>query len=356
MMRRISIFLFFIFLIGNACEEAALRQKPDGLSIRAADVSFIPSLRAAGTSFKTREGNPREILSILQDAGANTIRLRIWHTPKNNASGLEEVAQFSKELKQKGFKVWLTVHYSDDWADPGKQTKPAAWNELSTQALTDSVAFYTKRIMQRIQPDYIQIGNEINEGFLWPEGNITNRSTFLALLKAGIEAVRTTNSATKIMIHYAGVYEAYDFFSLLNSATVDYDIVALSYYPWWHGSDLAVVKSKLVETSAHNKDIVIAETAYPFTLGWSDWTHNIMGLENQLVSGYPATEQGQLDFLMKVRSLVAETPRGIGFAYWAPEWVAYKGTQATDGSSWENLCLFDFSFTALPAMRVFSED
>ena len=102
-----------------------------------------------------------------------------------------------------------------------------------------------------------------------------------------------------------------------------------------------------------SKDIVIAETAYPFTLGWNDWTDNIVGLDEHLLSGYPATEEGQKKFLMKIKQIVSVTERGTGFCYWAPEWVAYKDSESTTSSPWENMALFDFTNTALPALEAF---
>lgn len=360
-MKHLIPFLFLVFLgsLCNACQDNERKIEPEepttGEEVRAVDISFLPELRTAGVEFKNQTGTKREALSLLKEAGVNTVRLRVWHTPVAGKSGLPEVKSFAKELKDEGFKVWLTVHYSDTWADPGKQTKPEAWKNLSTDVLKDSVVAYTRKIMEAIQPDYIQIGNEINGGLLWPTGGYANYATFMSLLKAGCQAVRAVNMSTKIMIHFAGVEFAPEFFSGINANAVDYDIAAVSYYPWWHGKDLTLIKNKLAVLSGMGKNIIIAETAYPFTLGWNDWTNNVVGLDNQLVSGYPATEEGQKNFLLKLRAIVKETPGGLGFAYWAPEWVAYKGSQAEDASTWENLCLFDFSNKALPALEAFEE-
>jgi arabinogalactan endo-1,4-beta-galactosidase len=350
-------FSFFLFFNALACTDSVTSPKPDDLTslpIRAVDISFYPELRSASVLFKDAAGVQRDLLEILKDAGVNTIRLRVWHTPDTNVSGLPAVKIFVEELKEMGFKIWLSVHYSDWWADPGSQTKPAAWQQLSSSLLHDSVTAYTRKIMVATQPDYIQIGNEINGGFLWPTGSTTAYATFISLLKAGASAVRAVNANTKILVHYAGIEFAPSFYDAINTQQVDYDIAAVSYYPWWHGKDLSLMRSKLSELRSLGKDVVIAETAYPFTLGWNDWTNNIVGLDNQLISNIPATQEGQYEFLLQVREMVAQSG-GIGFAYWAPEWVAYKGTQGEDASSWENLCLFDFSNKALPALEVFKE-
>lgn len=349
--------LLFTFL---GCEESSDPPKePESTSIdvRAADVSFLPEIRNAGTQFKNAAGETKDVLVILKEAGCNTIRLRLWHTPEDDHSTLEEVEALATEAKNLGFDIWLSLHYSDTWADPGVQTKPEIWKDLLLSDLRDSVYNYTKKIMTLIDPKYVQIGNEINSGFLWPEGNIDNRADFIQLLKEGVRAVRDASPTSKIMMHFAGIDGANWFFNELKTHSVDYDIIALSYYPRWHEKSLLVVKSTLAQlVNNFNKDIVLAETAYPFTLDWNDYTNNIVGLSEHLVNGYPATEKGQHDFMMHLRKIMHDTPRGLGLAYWAPEWVAYKGEQATDGSPWENMTLFDFNFQALDAMEVFKAE
>ncbi len=323
--------------------------------IKAADVSFLPEIRSTGTIFYNAQQQAADVLDILKQAGCNTIRLRLWHTPTSAASSLAEVSTFASEAKSKGFKIWLTLHYSDTWADPGVQTKPAAWRQASFTVLSDSVYQYTRKVVRILSPDYIQIGNEINGGMLWPEGAIANRQSFVTLLKQGVQAVRDTKADAKIMIHYAGT-DADWFYSILRSQAVSYDIIALSYYPRWHTKILNELNTALLSLSvANNKDIILAETAYPFTLGWKDWTNNLIGESGHLLTNYPATPQGQKDFMLQIKSMMVEAPKGIGFAYWAPEWIAYRGERATNGSAWENMALFDFDHKVLPAMDVFND-
>lgn len=323
--------------------------------IKAADVSFLPEIREEGTVFYNAQNSPKDALDILKDAGCNTLRLRVWHTPVNERSSLEEVAVFAAEAKAKGFKIWITLHYSDTWADPGKQTKPQAWQSANLQGLADSVYNYTKKVMQRLSPEYIQVGNEINGGLIWPEGAVANRENFVTFLKRGADAVRDVSTSTKIMIHYAGT-DADWFYDILKNQQVDYDIIALSYYPRWHSKNLAEVEAALKRISvANQKDIVLAETAYPFTLQWNDWTNNLIGEPGHLIANYPASPEGQKAFMLKIKAMVLNTDRAIGFAYWAPEWVAYRGTEATNGSDWENMALFNFENKALPAIEVFKD-
>ncbi|HET9053601.1 MAG TPA: glycosyl hydrolase 53 family protein, partial [Cyclobacteriaceae bacterium] len=168
--------------------------------IRGADVSFLPEIEAAGVKFYDAANTENNLLDILAASGVNAIRLRLWHTPATEHASLPEVKALAARVKAKGMKVWLTLHYSDTWADPGHQVKPAAWSEASFADLQDSVYLYTKKVMTEINPDIIQIGNEINGGFLLPEGSTDNVPDFVALLKKGVQAVRESSAETKIMI------------------------------------------------------------------------------------------------------------------------------------------------------------
>lgn len=323
--------------------------------IRAADMSYLPLIESEGTVYKNNNVS-ENALTTLKNAGCNTIRVRLWKNPINAHSGFNEVKTFAQRIKQAGMKVWLTVHYSDTWADPANQEKPAEWTSLNFSSLRTEVAAYTTQIMTEINPDIIQIGNETNDGMLWPEGKLTtNESQFLQLVSAASGAIRSKSSTTKIMLHYAGTSGSDWFFNKV--ANVDYDYIGLSYYPIWHGKDLNVVKNTINSLSAtHNKKVIIAETAYPFTLDWNDWTNNIMGLESQLITAYPATPAGQKSYLLAIKNLVKDTTNGIGFCYWGSEWVAFRGTESTNGSSWENQALWDFNFNALPVMEAFSKE
>jgi arabinogalactan endo-1,4-beta-galactosidase len=350
----ILIFSSSFFGCGTDSKESDPKPTPKTLSIKAADVSFLPEIETEGTLFYDGNGVTKNVLDLLKENGWNTVRLRVWHTPENAHSGLDEVKTFAALARAKGFKIWITVHYSDSWADPGQQTKPASWNDLSFSVLADTVYRYTKRIVTNLNPDIIQIGNEINSGFLWPSGNISNLTNFTTLLKKGIQATRDFSPQSKIMIHYAGHASAAWFYQQLQNQSVDYDMIGLSYYPIWHGKDLTALQTNMNSLAfTHNKEIIIAETAYPFTLEWNDWTNNIVGETGQLVTGYPATADGQKQFLLRIKQLISTTEKGTGICYWAPEWIAFKGSEATNGSPWENMALFDFNHKALPAIEIF---
>lgn len=322
--------------------------------ISAVDISKYPEISNTNQIFYDLDENQKDFLTILKEKGINTIRLRLWVNPVNEHSGFNEVKQFSQSLKTHGFKTWLTLHYSDSWADPGQQNPPTQWQGISFSALKDSVYNYTKKVMQEMQPDYIQIGNEINTGILHPYGDLaTNHQNFIELVQQGSLAVRERSMDCKIILHYAGIEHADWFFTQVNQ--IDYDIIGLSYYPIWHGKSLTALKTRMQELSnIHNKKILIAETAYPFTLEWNDWTNNIIGLDEQLIlPEYPATPEGQRNFIRQIKTLTKELENGIGFCYWGAELIAWKGNQSTDASPWENQALFDFNNKALSVLNEF---
>ncbi|MEM6721545.1 MAG: glycosyl hydrolase 53 family protein [Bacteroidota bacterium] len=350
------MFLTFISCNDNEVNEPA-PETENSTFIAAVDISSYPEIANSNPVFYDLEGNQRDFLTILKDNGVNTIRLRLWVNPTNEHSGFNEVKQFSNTLKAIGFKTWLTVHYSDTWADPGQQETPAQWQGIEFSQLKENIYDYTENIVTELQPDYIQIGNEINTGLLHPHGHIsTNFLQFKELMDGAIAAVRTNTNDTKIILHFAGIEGADWFYNQVNA--LDYDIIGLSYYPIWHGKSLNTLKNTMQNlSSSYNKEIVIAETAYPFTLQWNDWTNNIIGLNEQLIlPQYPATAEGQRNFIKQIKTITQEVENGIGFCYWGAELIAWKGNQATDASPWENQALFDFENNALPVLQEFKNE
>lgn len=337
--------------------------------IRGADVSFLPAVEAGGGVFR-EHGQPTDCLTILKTRGVTTARLRVWHAPSDGHSGLAEVLTLAARARAAGMDLLLDLHYSDTWADPGQQVKPAAWASLPFPVLCDSVRTYTRDVLttfkvQGLAPAIIQLGNEITAGMLWDDGRVGRPfdtpmqwANLAGLLEAACEGVADafpTGPRPEVMIHIdrggdnAG---ARRFLDSLTSRGVSFDLIGLSYYPWWHGS-LADLEANLADLALrYGKDIIVVETAYPWTLGWFDGTHNPVGLPEQLLPGYTATPEGQRAFLATVLATVRATPggRGRGVFWWEPEWIAAPGL----GSSWENLALFDEHGQALPALDVFT--
>ena len=321
--------------------------------IRAADMSYLPLIESEGTVYKHNNASENAI-TTLKNAGCNSIRIRIWQNPSDGHCGLTEVKTFAQRVRAAGLKVWLSVHYSDTWADPGNQTKPVAWQSLSFTDLKTAVTTYTTQVMTEINPDIIQIGNEVNDGMLWPEGKLsTNESQYLELVSAATAAVRNKSTTTKIMLHHAGTSGSDWFFSKV--ANIDYDYIGLSYYPIWHGTSLVTLQNTMNTLGQlYNKKVLVAETAYPFTFGYNDYTNNIIGLSNQIIPTYAATNDGQKQYILAIKDLVKQSSNGIGFCYWGSEWVAFRGPTSPNGSSWENQALWDFNTNSLPVMDAFN--
>ncbi|MGB0457721.1 MAG: glycoside hydrolase family 53 protein [Chitinophagales bacterium] len=357
----LNAFILVFLICSSSCEEECSVTAPGPTSgqdtlVRAVDISTYPKIALSNASYLNASGEVEPLLNILKEEGINTIRLRLWVNPTDGHSGFQEVVTFSNELKAQGFKIWLSLHYSDTWADPGQQSPPQHWQNLSFETLADSIYHYTEKVVTEIHPDYIQLGNEINSGFLHPYGHITdNPEGFLQFLEQGSAAVRAASSDCQIIIHYAGITGAEWFYDVVDS--VDYDVIGLSYYPIWHGKNLDSLVVTLQQlATVHDKDVVIAETAYPFTLDWNDYTNNIVGLQEHLIlPEYPASPTGQSDFVRDIADRVLSIDGGIGYCYWGGELIAWKGPQANDASPWENQALFDFNYQALPALDVLGD-
>lgn len=242
-----------------------------------ADISFLPELEARGVKFSDN-GVEKDAIKILKDHGLNYVRLRIFVDPQNDSGyspkegfcDLEHTKAMAKRVKAAGMKLLLDFHYSDYWADPGKQYKPKAWQGQNFTQLKQSVYDYTKMVMQQLKdqhttPDMVQVGNEINHGMIWPDGYINNLDSLSQLIYAGINAVKSVSASTAIMLHIAlGGQNEESRFWLDNMIErgLQFDVIGLSYYPRWHGI-LDDLQYNLEDLSKHyNKDIIVVEYSH----------------------------------------------------------------------------------------------
>jgi arabinogalactan endo-1,4-beta-galactosidase len=353
-----------LFLVVLIFHTLVYSQSSNDSFIRGADVSFTQQIEDLGGKYKLN-GVEKDALDILKDNGVNYIRLRLWHTPSNGYCGTAKTIEYSKKVKARGLKLLLDFHYSDWWADPGKQNKPAAWIGISYASLKDSVYAYTKKTLeafraQGIVPDMVQVGNEITPGMLWPDGrNNTAQGwvQFGELLKQGIQGVKdgTADSTIKIMIHIdrgGDNSTARWFYDNLAAQGVQFDVIGLSYYPWWHNT-VAVMKANINDLATrYNKDIVLAETAYPWTTQYLNDGMSDVGLGTWTPpAGYPITMQGQKAFMFVVTKTLKETAnkRGVGYFYWEPAYISVPPI----GSSWEHYTTFDYNGNALGSITAF---
>lgn len=349
--------------------------------IRGADISTLKQLEEEGIKFYNEDGKEQELMSILKSYGVNWIRIRIWVNPlddfgKAYGCGHNDKAttlELAKRAKELGLKVLLDFHYSDFWADPGKQNKPKDWKDLEGVELENKVYEYTKDILLSLKeinamPQMVQIGNEVNNGILWPNGKIYDIGNegyedFSNLLKAGIRASKEVNSNTLVMIHLAEGTNNKLFrkmFDNLTEKNVPYDIIGVSYYPYWHGSFEDLEKNLNDISKRYNKDVIIAETAYAYTLENFDSEKNIFNPSHENEGKFLASVLGQENVIRKIINILGkvENNRGKGFFYWEPAWIVQKSStnKIREVSGWENQAMFDFNGKALSSLNAFSTD
>jgi len=239
-----------------------------------ADISFLPQLEARGMKFSDK-GVEKDAIQILKDHGFNYVRLRIFNDPANDSGyspklgfcDLEHTKQMAKRVKAAGMKLLLDFHYSDYWADPGKQYKPAAWKNLSFTELKKALYDFTKKVMEELKaqgttPDMVQVGNEINHGLVWPDGNVRNIDATAQLICAGTAAVKAVDPNVVMLLHIAlggQNYESVNFIDNMLARGVTFDVIGESYYPKWHGTldDLRDNLHDLVRR--YNKDVIVVE-------------------------------------------------------------------------------------------------
>jgi arabinogalactan endo-1,4-beta-galactosidase len=330
-----------------------------GLRLAGADMSFLPQYEAAGVQFFAGpdQTQPVDALAIMARRGVNLLRLRVWNDPASGWCNVPRTLAMAARARQLGMRTLIDFHYSDTWADPGQQATPAAWAGLSIAALAQRVYDFTRGTLHALAAQgtpahAVQIGNEITDGMLWPTGRVSagGWTNLVSLLDAGLSACRSAGvGSPKTMIHIdrggdqAG---AQWFFGNLWQRGVRCDMLGLSYYPWWHGP-LAALEANLHALATNfQREVFIAETAYPWTLAWQDNTHNFVGTSAQLLPGFPATPAGQSAFFERLGRIMDGVPGdlGAGVFAWAPEHVAAGNI----GTPWENLAMFNFARVVLP--------
>ncbi|MFD1955574.1 arabinogalactan endo-beta-1,4-galactanase [Paenibacillus thailandensis] len=333
------------------------------------DVSFLDEIEQAGGAFY-EAGVRKDCLEIMKDNGVNSIRLRLWNEPPGGMCNLERTLVMAKRIKEKGLHFLLDFHYSDVWADPAHQTKPKAWEGLTFDRLSQAVYNFTKESLEKLKaqgtlPDMVQVGNEITPGMLWDDGKVDGQldtdaqwERFAALVKQGIAAVRHVDPSINVMIHIdrgGDNASSRKFYDRFERHGVEFDTIGLSFYPWWHGTldDLRNNLHDLAER--YGKEIIVVETAYPWTLDTSEGRF-IVEQEEQLHVGYPATPSGQTQYLADFVKIIQETPGGLGagFYYWEPCWIpAKKEWSVGHENNWANLTMFDFKGNKLESLELF---
>lgn len=291
---------------------------------KGADTGWLPQMEATGYHFYDADGTQKDCLQLLKDRGINTIRLRVWVNPSadktdGHCSKAETVAM-AVRAKNLGMRIMIDFHYSDSWADPAKQNKPAAWvNHTFNQLLTD-VYNHTYDVLTDLKnagvtPEWVQIGNEIPGGMLWPEGSSSNFSQLAQLLNKGYDATKTVNPSIKVIVHLDEGNNNTKFRWFFDNATanfVRYDVIGMSYYPYWLNSDYTASINNLAANlndmvSRYGKEVMVVEVGGDFTLVQN--THDMLAAVINAVKSVPNN-------------------KGLGVIYWEPEgeksWSGYQ--------------------------------
>jgi arabinogalactan endo-1,4-beta-galactosidase len=360
---RAGLFLAAAILPATMLTPPAPALAANSLSMLGADVSTAQRALDLGAKYYDASGTARDPLDILKGAGVNYVRLRIWNNPASGYNNKAKVLAYAKTVKAKGLKLLIDFHYSDTWADPGKQYKPAAWSSHGISQLQTDVYNYTYDVCNSLKaqgttPDSVQIGNEINVGMLWNDGKVVNSdfTNLSLLLKSGYNATKACNSGTQVVIHTADAdsdTNARWFYDGIKAKGVNWDITGLSYYCMWHGS-LSNMGSVVADMkSRYGKNVIIAETAYPFTTANADSTSNSV---TSGCSGYPLTWAGQAAEFTAVQN-TARSAGAIGVFYWEPTWYAVPGNGwdpadiNNSGDGWDNMAVFDWTGHVNPNVK-----
>lgn len=391
------------FALPDGPEESGIFVQPiEDISddfIRGMDASAVLAVENSGAKYYGFDGEKQDVFKTLAEAGVNYIRLRVWNDPYDEngngyGGGNNDVAtaiELGKRATQYGMKVCIDFHYSDFWADPTKQYVPKAWKGMNLEQKSDALYDFTVTSLTDIlnagvDVCMVQVGNEINKGM----SGETFMSSVAELLKAGSSAVREVSKAAgkdiQVAVHYTDIDKQGEVAKItadLEKYGVDYDIFAMSYYSFWHGSMENMQEMAEYVQDTYGKKVVIAETSYCYTTEDGDGSGNSVSGDGDLVDGYDATVQGQADMLRDICAAADEADI-MGVFYWEGTWIpvgpadadnselwekygsgwasSYSGSydpkdagKYYGGCSWDNQALFDFTGHPLDSLKVFRE-
>ncbi len=364
--------------------------------IMGVDASSVIAEEESGVKYYNFAGEEQDVFATLAESGVNYVRVRVWNHPydaQGNGYGggnndIEKAILIGQRCAAVGIKLLVDFHYSDFWADPGKQMVPLAWKDLDIDAKADALYRFTWDCLNRLNAagavvGMVQVGNETN-GALCGE---TTWANITKLMNAGSRAVREVCPDAMVAVHFANPERAgaYDSYALeLARYDVDYDVFASSYYPYWHGTleNLSMVLSSVADT--YDKKVMVVETSYAYTPEDTDFNGNTISQDSAVTKNYPYTVQGQANSLRDVIDAVAHMRNGIGVAYWEGTWITVGGASRAEnekkweqfGSGWassystgydpddagkyyggcavDNQALFDATGHPLPSLQVFN--
>lgn len=330
---------FSITTLFYACKEdivpavSVKEELPVSSFVKGADVSWITEQESKNVKFYNMSGIQKDIFQILKEQGINSIRLRVWVNPTDGWCNKADLLAKAIRAKDAGFRILINFHYSDSWADPGIQDKPAAWANQDVAALKNSVFNHTLEVLttlkdKGITPEWVQLGNETDDGMLWPEGKAsTNMANFAGFIQNGYAAVKSVNSDIKVMVHISSGYDNTKFrfiFDGLKANNTNYDVIGMSLYPTvsnWQTLNSQCLSNMNDLVSRYNKEIMIVEIGMP--------TVDASACNNFIT-----------DLITKVKSVTSS--KGSGVMYWEPQ--SYNG--------WKDYYLGAFDDTGKPTIAL----
>lgn len=355
------------------------------------DVSTIKEVESLGGKFYDH-GEEKDVFTILKSYGTNAVRLRLWNDPYAEdgtpygagTNDLPTTIELSRRARSHGMEILLDFQYSDFWADPGKQRVPKAWRGMDAEQLEQAVYDYTRETLLAMRqagafPDLIQVGNELTNGLLWPVGKKPAYDHIARFVSAGIRAVRSLDRELPVMIHLdnGGNGPMYrDWFDHYLERGEDFQIIGLSYYPFWHGPLTDLQKNMNDLAVRYGKELIIAEVSMGFTMedygAWEKLAEDQRkgyATKPELVEAvpFPMSKEGQADFMKALFAVMEQVPANKcrGFFYWEPAWIPVPGSgwaneealkyieeKGPGGNEWANQALFDYNGQSLPALEV----
>ena len=314
-----SVFLFLtVILTTFACKRSEdVENIPLSIIAKGGDISWLPQMEASGYIFYNDNGEPEDCFKILKDHGINSVRLRTWVNPSDNPQSghcsKDETVAMAKRAKEWGMKVMINFHYSDSWADPGKQNKPKDWEALNFEELKQALYDYTYDVMsalkkEGISPEWVQLGNAIPSGMIHPEGHTDNWPQLVELLNKGYDAVKAISPSSKIILHVDQGNNNDRFrwwFDNAEEHGAKYDIIGMSFYPWWlddkpdYKEVIDDLGNNLIDmANRYNKEVMVVE-----------------------VGGEDVQPNNTYNMLRAIIQKVREVPnnKGLGVFYWEPQ-------------------------------------
>jgi arabinogalactan endo-1,4-beta-galactosidase len=302
------------------------------LIAKGADISWLTQMESGGYKFYNKAGVQEDGMQVLKDLGMNALRLRAWVDPSDGWCNTHDVVAKAMRAKNLGFKIMIDFHYSDVWADPSHQTKPAAWTNYNIDSLQTAVYDYTVHVMDTLKmnniiPDWAQVGNETNDGMLWEDGRAsTNMKNFALLVNAGYDAVKSVSDSTKVIVHISNGYDNNLFrwvFDGLSSNNAKWDIIGMSLYPSttnWQSLDEQCLSNMNDMVSRYHKEVMVCE----------------VGMD---VTAAATCKSFLTDIISKTKSVSGNN--GLGVFYWEPECY-----------NWQNYGLGAFDNTGKPTVAL----